>query len=558
MKYLLKILKYSAVTLIFLIGVLTFSGVILYMSADRSLPEVSIPEFMPEPKDSSGVLLFGKSSLERGVGDLWNLRLKGSPEERGLAFGQLCKELMYEQERAFVNQIKILVPNERYLSFLKYLTIIYNRNIQENIEEEFRKEIYATSLGSSDEFNYIGEPYDRQLNYHAAHDLGHAMQEYMLVGCSSFAGWASASEDSTLVIGRNFDFWVGDDFARNKLVTIMEPDRGYKFVSVGWAGMSGVLSGMNEKGLTITMNAAKSSPPIRSKTPISIIAREILQYASNISEAYEIASKREAFVSESLLIGSAEENRAAIIEKTPKGTRLYNTKEDVIISTNHFLSKEFNSDPDNKEAIDAIEGSHSKYRYIRLEELISSKRPLSPEKSADILRDQNGISGESLGLTNEMSINQYISHHAVVFKPVERIMWISTAPWQLGVMVKYDLNDLFDIEGADGKRQYRDIDADSVQIKYVFPKVQKFREMSKMILSKSVERIEVTDDIRSNYIDLNPHFFQTYLNLGDNFFSAGNYKEANEMYIRSLEMKIPSKDIERGIKHKLDKIKRNE
>ena len=37
------------------------------------------------------------------------------------------------------------------------------------------------------EYDFIGTPYERQLNYHSAHDLGHAMQDYMLVGCSSFA-----------------------------------------------------------------------------------------------------------------------------------------------------------------------------------------------------------------------------------------------------------------------------------------------------------------------------------------------------------------------------------
>ncbi|MDD3273466.1 MAG: C45 family autoproteolytic acyltransferase/hydrolase, partial [Bacteroidales bacterium] len=260
-RVLLKIFKYLLVFLVSLLILFAGAGAFLYFTADRSIPENTIPDVIPSPKDSLGTLIFGQSSLEKGAGGLWNLRLKGDPQERGLAFGQLCKSLMYKQEKAFVDQIKILVPNESYLSLLKYLTVIYNRNIQSNIEDEFRKEIYATSLGSSDEFNFIGDKYDRQLNYHAAHDLGHAMQEYMLVGCTSFAAWGKMSEDSSLVVARNFDFWVGDAFAENKLVTIMEPDSGYKFVSIGWAGMSGVLSGMNEEGLTITMNAAKSSPP---------------------------------------------------------------------------------------------------------------------------------------------------------------------------------------------------------------------------------------------------------------------------------------------------------
>ncbi len=550
-----KILKYIAATILSLILLMAAAGVILYVTADRSIPDNSLPVVIPSTRDSAGVLLFGRSSLEKGEGDLWNLRLRGDAEERGLAFGQLCKSLMHEQERAFVDQIKIIIPNERYLSFLKYLTIIYNRNIRSNIEEEFRKEIYATSLGSSSEFDHIGSPYDRQLNYHAAHDLGHAMQEYMLVGCSSFAAWGSESDDSTLVIGRNFDFWVGDDFAKNKVVTIMEPDKGYKFLSIGWAGMSGVLSGMNEKGLTITMNAAKSSPPVRSKTPISIIAREILQYASNIEEAYIIASKRDAFVSESLLIGSGLENRAAIIEKSPDNTRLFTTQGELIISTNHFQTAGFLNDKQNKEAVQAIEGSHSQYRYNRLKQLIADMKPLSPERSARILRNKNGISDEELGLGNEMSINQYISHHSVIFKPVQRVVWVSTAPWQLGKMVKYDLNELFNLSANNIKDDFKDIPADSVQINEFEPKVRYFRKMSKLLSQKTSEKISADEEFVSSYIMINPYFFQTYTNLGENFLSSGDYSSASAMFSKALEMKLPSEETRRYIINKLEKLK---
>ena len=235
--------------------------------------------------------------LHKSQSGLYEMYIEGSAFERGVAHGKLCRKLLEKQEEYFNDQITKLVPSGFYLHFLKYFVEWFNRNLDKNVTEEYKKEIYGISASASDKFQYIGSNYQRILNYHAAHDIGHALQNLALVGCTSFGTWDDASADGNMIIGRNFDFYVGDRFANNKIVDFVNPSQGFKFMSVGWAGFIGVVSGMNEKGLTVTINAAKSQIPTGSATPVSLVAREILQYAKNIGEAVQIARKRKMFVS---------------------------------------------------------------------------------------------------------------------------------------------------------------------------------------------------------------------------------------------------------------------
>ena len=217
-------------------------------SINISPPTISAKKYNTEVKKiNDSLVVCDKSWFKKNPYGLWELYVEGDPYERGLKTGALTQGLIKYQELAFVEQIFKMIPSLSYLDFLKYFIAFFDRNIDHNIPNENLLEMYGVSHYMSDHFSFIGPAYLRVLNYHAAHDMGHALVNYHMVGCTSFAVKNSASADSSLLIARNFDFYVGDDFAKNKIVTFYKPDSGYKFMFISWGGMVGVVSGMNEK-----------------------------------------------------------------------------------------------------------------------------------------------------------------------------------------------------------------------------------------------------------------------------------------------------------------------
>ena len=498
----------------------------------------------------NGFYTLGNNWLKKSKSGLFELYVEGDPFERGVVNGKLSKELLVSQEDYFSAQISRMIPSKFYLHFLKYVIGWFNRDLEKNITEEYKQEIYGISESASDAYSYIGTNYQRILNYHAAHDIGHALQNMALVGCTSFGTWGAASADSTMIIGRNFDFYVGDDFAKNKIILFENPSQGYKFMSVTWGGFIGVVSGMNEKGLTVTINAAKSSIPSGSATPVSLVAREILQYAANIDEAIAIAHKRTMFVSESFLVASAADNKAVIIEKTPDTLDVYDPKSDHILCANHFQSKALVGSEPN---IEQMKESASAYRYKRLQELLQEKEKNTVQNTVSILRDRKGLHDANIGMGNEKALNQLIAHHSIIFEPEKLLVWVSTSPWQLGEFVAYDLNKVFAMHTPQDNREIYDsaltIAADTFLLSREYKNFEKYREYKHRI----AEGEEINTD---SLVASNPQFYHAYVLAGDYCFKHEQFIGAIKYYEQALTKEVATKQEEAYIRQQITDIEK--
>lgn len=485
---------------------------------------------------------------------LWELYVAGKPLQRGIAIGKLTQDLMYKQEAAFVDVIRDFVPSTAKQRRLRQFLRFFNRSLEAHVDEEYRLELYGVSKASSADFDFIAPPYHRLLYFHGAHDIGHALRDLALVGCSSFAAWGQHTEDGKLLVGRNFDFHVNDAFSEDKIIYFIAPEDGHKHALVSWAGMLGAMSGMNEHGLTVTINAGKSSIPLKSKTPISLVAREVLQYAANIEQAIAIVGNREVFVSESIMVASAADGRAVIIEVSPKKLDVYEvpSQENLLVCTNHFQSEAYRDDKRNTRH---IQDSHSQYRFDRLHELIDERPRLTPELAADILRNRNGLSNKPIGHGNEKAINQLMAHHAVIFQPEDRLMWVSANPYQLGAFVAYDLNTVFDQMAAKPRSGPVGIDSlrmdiDPFMDTQGYRDYQAFRKETVRIQQKNMY---ISDEEIAGYIALNPDFWLAYKTAGDYFYGQKEYGRAADYYLKGLEKEITTRMDREDLEKRLTK-----
>lgn len=497
----------------------------------RSIPDIDQykAETPQRIKISDSTYVSKHGWLTQNQQGLWELYVEGNPLQIGLTTGSLTQELFHKQEDALLTKVDEMVPSKTKQYLLRKFLAWFNRKMYLNIDNEYKTEIYGISQYASDSYDHIAEPYPRILYLHSAHDIGHALQDLALVGCTSFATWGNKTADGQLIIGRNFDFYAGDEFAKEKIIAFINPKEGHKFMSVTWGGMIGVVSGMNDQGLTVTINAGKSKFPTVAKTPISIVTREILQYASTIDEAVAIAKKREVFVSESIFVGSAKDKKAALIEVSPENFGVYDVvNSSQLICSNHFQSAAYAHDKKNQAHI--LE-SHSQYRYDRMAELLNENAKVTPQTAVNILRNKEGLNNESIGYGNEKALNQLLAHHGIVFKPEELKVWVSSNPYQLGEFVAYDLNTVF--HDAEKKtpnttlaKTAMNIAADPFQHSKAFDDYQVYRKLKEKISTAIATDEHVSPETLDTLKKSNPDYWETYYLIGRYHYEKGYYTAA--------------------------------
>jgi hypothetical protein len=156
-----------------------------------------------------------------------------------------------------------------------------------------------------------------------------------LTQCSTIALPSEAAPDGVARLGRNLDFDSGGILDKRSVLIIYHPTGKYQFASIGWPGMIGVLSGMNEYGLCLTnMEVDRPMRPPMAM-PYTLLYRTVLEQCQTVDEAIDLLKRTPRQSANNLMLMDARGNRA-VAEIRPEGVAVRRGQLGTgLISTNH-------------------------------------------------------------------------------------------------------------------------------------------------------------------------------------------------------------------------------
>src|SRR5262249_37192923 len=127
------------------------------------------------------------------------------------------------------------------------------------------------------------------------------------------------------------------------LVTVYRPKKGRAFAAVGFPGLVGVLSGMNEAGLSLAVlevfdiKVGEEHFDARGVT-YGLCLRRVLGQATTIDQAVKVLEGLRRTTTINVAI--ADRRDVAVLEISPKRVVKRQGRRGVCVTTNHFCSKE--------------------------------------------------------------------------------------------------------------------------------------------------------------------------------------------------------------------------
>lgn len=193
--------------------------------------------------------------------------------------------------------------------------------------------------------------------------------------CSALLVEPGRSATGGPLLGRNLDYPSLGYIQEHSLVTVYRPSGKHAFVSVGFPGLVGCLSGMNDAGLALAVlevGQAKDGEPTFNALgiPYALCFRKLLEECTTIDEAYAMLQKLPRTVLLNLVV--ADRESVAVFEITPGRVARREPVDGTAPCTNHFCHRTLKVD-------DPVNVARTRDRMSLLEDLVGGVDKLGPE-----------------------------------------------------------------------------------------------------------------------------------------------------------------------------------
>ena len=271
-----------------------------------------------------------------------------------------------------------------------------------------------------------------------AHTAGAAVP-----ACSSLAVWGEATVDGELRHARNFDFPGASIWDLAPVVVFCEPTNGLRYGFVTTRGLDAPgITCFNEAGLTLTVHTRFHRDVNYSGTSVIDLGHEVIRTASSIGDAIATTRRLGAASTWGLLVSSASEQRAVVIETTGRAVEVIEPAAGTHHQscTNRYLSEVLQRDEVTTSTAFAVD---SDSRFAQLEAFVAKATGgIDGDDLEELLGDYDapGIVDRRPGVTrlSGNSVVSPISVASIVAEPATRSIRVSVglAPSGFGPYMK--------------------------------------------------------------------------------------------------------------------------
>ncbi|HEX29734.1 TPA: hypothetical protein ENG04_06600 [Candidatus Poribacteria bacterium] len=327
--------------------------------------------------------------------------LWGTPYQMGYAHGKLCSAEIKDLYGKFVSSMSAAagVPPEK----LDEVWDMMSPYISDRIKEEMR----GLAEGSGVDLKTIQR----------VHSIP-ALSEYH---CTFFAAWRKATTNGHLHQIRALDYAIEAHIQDHPAIIIYRPEGKNSFLSVGWVGFIGVVTGINEKRIALSEigdNYGNEKETLRGE-PFIFLARRLLEEADSLKEGIQIIRNAHRTSSYLYCIGDG---------KIPAAVALMTCRNFCYVFDPHSLP--------NRQLEDVVYfsmGADSKWN----------------EKIYEILKPKWGKINRNVGIYDVMRGAGTGNLHAVHFDVTDLMMWFANAgvdasPAYNHAFVEFDVANAFE------------------------------------------------------------------------------------------------------------------